>query len=81
MSKKYYWLLYAVVQTAGIIVPRFGNVHTHPFSRFLALVLLFPGWIVAFDNRLSTPVALALAIPINAVAWYVLRRLLLLDSD
>ena len=80
MSKRNYLLLFGAAQIVGLIAPRFANVHTNPFPLFLGVVLLLPGCLVGFVFHLSDPVALALAVPINAAAWFLLRRILLLDS-
>jgi hypothetical protein len=80
MSKRNYWLLFGAVQVVGLIAPRFANVHTNPFPLLLGFLLLLPGCLVGFVSHLSDPLALALAVPINAVAWFLLRKILLLDS-
>ena len=79
MTKRNYWLLFGAVQVVGLIAPWFANVHTNPFPLPLGLGLLFPGCLAGFMFHLSDPVTLALSVPINAGAWFPVRKTLLLD--
>jgi len=77
VTERNYWLLFGAVQIVGLIAPRFANVHTNPFPAILGLALLLPGCLVGFIFDLSDREALTMAVPINAAAWYLLRRILM----
>lgn len=71
----WYWLLFGAVQTLGLVLPGFANVHTNPLPLLLGAVLLFPGILVGFAFRLPDSVGLPLAVFINAAVWYLLGKI------
>jgi len=76
MSKKSFWVLFGAIQAAGLIASRLANVHIHPFATILALVLLLPGILLGSVTHFPDGLIVALAVPINAGAWYVLGKIL-----
>jgi hypothetical protein len=82
MNKRNYWLLFIASQTVGAVLPLFGNVHMNIAPIIVGGLLLFPGDLIelAFPPNVSPPLEFASAILINAVVWYLIRKMVLLDS-
>lgn len=80
-SKRNYWLLFAAVQTVGIIVPSFADLHTNPLPLLLGIVLLLPGVLVGLAFDMHGPVAEAVAVVLNLATWYFVRKTVRLDPD
>ncbi len=86
-SKTRYWTVFACTQLAGVVLSFCGNVHGTILPALpipLALLLLLPGDIIGANLPVDysrTPWnGLILSLLLNAVAWYLIRRLLRLDS-
>lgn len=68
-----YWMIFAACQLIGTLVPPHTNIHSNILPAF-ALLFLIPGIaLVGFINNFR--LAVMIAIPLNAVAWYVAMRL------
>ena len=83
VSKRAYWLLFVAVQTAGAILPKLANVHSQKFPLLAALLLLFPGDLFAslFSGKMNPYIFYPVVFLINAGAWFILRKMLLLNAD
>jgi hypothetical protein len=75
----WYWLLFGAVQTLGLVLASFANVHANALPLLLGVILLFPGILVGFVFRLPDSVGLPLAVFINAAAWYGVARIFMRD--
>lgn len=73
MRPKLLWLLFAIVQVAGALIPLQGNLHTNIWPLF-GLLLLAPGigLMAIFDFELTLSQSVALAIPANALIFYLM---------
>jgi hypothetical protein len=82
VSKRDYWLLFIACQGVGAVLPSFGNVHVNIAPILLGGLLLFPGDLIelALPANVSPSLEIISAVLINAVVWYLLRKILLLDS-
>ncbi len=61
------WIIFAVVQAFGVLIPRFTNIHSNIWPAF-ALLLLVPG--VALVAVLGLTWGIVFAIPVNATLWW-----------
>ncbi len=61
------WVLFAIVQALGVLIPRFTNIHSNIWPVF-ALLLLVPG--IALVAVLGLTWGTVFAIPVNAMVWY-----------
>jgi hypothetical protein len=83
MSKRIYWLFFAASQICGCIVPLFGNVHMNILPIAIGIALLFPGIFaenIPSIDHLPTVMMFAVVILLNAAAWYLMWKILRLDS-
>ena len=71
-------LLFIVVQLLGVTVPQLTNIHSRIWPAF-GLVLLVPGIAVAAFFGL-TKLTIAVAVLLNACAWYFLVPYFFRDS-
>ena len=78
-SKRNYWILFAAVQMVGIVVPSLADLHTNPLPLMMGIVLLLPGVLAGLAFDMHGPVALPLAVVLNAAAWYFVRKTSHLD--
>ena len=67
------WLLFAVLQVLGILIPHFTNIHSNIWPAF-GLLLLVPG--IALAAVFGLMWGVVLSIPVNAITWYFGLRLL-----
>lgn len=75
-SRPAYWVAFAAVQIAGMILPQFANVHSNIFPALLGYALLLPGILIGFAVHWSDTSAFVVAVILNAVAWYFVMMLL-----
>lgn len=61
------WVLFAIIQACGVVIPQFTNFHSNIWPLF-AVLLLVPG--IALVAVLGFSWGTAFAIPVNAAAWY-----------
>ncbi len=61
------WMLFAVIQTCGVVIPRYTNIHSNIWSVF-GLLLLAPG--IAAVAVVGLAWGVAIAVPVNAALWY-----------
>jgi hypothetical protein len=82
VGMRVYWLLFAVVQAVGAILPKLPNVGSK-ILLFAGLLLLFPGDFLAsvFSGKLSLYIFYPAVFLINAGAWFILRKMLLLNTE
>jgi hypothetical protein len=67
------WLLFALLQALGVLIPRLTNIHANIWPAF-GLLLLVPGILLAAVLGLTWGVVFSM--PVNAVVWYLGLRLL-----
>jgi hypothetical protein len=81
MKQKRVWIVFGIVQLVGAIGATVGIAWNFYFA-ILGMVCLLPGYLLAYAflrkwsaNSIWVPLAgLAVAIPVNALFWYVYSR-------
>jgi hypothetical protein len=70
------------MQAIGATLPKFANVHSNLFPLFAGLLLLLPGDLLAsVAGKINPFVFYPAVFLINASAWFILRKILLLDTE
>jgi hypothetical protein len=72
------WILFAVVQALGVVIPRLTNIHSNIWPLF-GFLFLVPG--IALVTVVGLTWGVVFAIPVNAVAWYFAMSWLSPNSD
>ena len=75
-----YWILFVAIQSVGLLLPRFGNVHSNILPILVGPILLLPGSLIGFffpdsSSLLVNGSGYALVIGINLAAWYFVAKL------
>ena len=71
MKKHLFWVTFAIVQIAGIVLPQFGNVHLNIGPIVVSTILLLPGSVVIALLKLTEPlVEFSLVIGVNGFFWW-----------
>jgi len=88
MKRRQLWAIFTIVQLAGAIGATVGIMWSF-FLSIVGSICLLPGLLVAYAflrkwsaNSIWVPLAgLAIAIPVNALFWYVYSRKACCDED
>ena len=77
MKRPYIWIVFAIVQASGFVLPLFANVHSDPLPLFGAVALLFPGSLIGliFSSVPNWVLVVAIA-SVNGVAWFLVSKCL-----
>ena len=75
MSKRNYWLLFAVVQIVGAVLPLLA--HSPGVLTYTGLILLIPGDLLAsiFLGKVNHFVFYPVVFAINAGAWWLVYKM------
>ena len=82
MTKRNYWFLFVAVQAVGATLPKFANVHSNIVPLVGGLLLLLPGDLLAsVAGKINPFVFYPAVFLINGGAWFLLRKILLPNTE
>jgi len=71
-----HWIIFIAVQSAGLLLPLFGNVHTNILPLLAGPILLLPGSLIAFFIQDSSWWGwYAVVVAINLAVWHYATKL------